>query len=388
MRLTLLLIAWVGASVAKAGPYQPLLDNEIIETLPNGFSSLRAQMKSPLQNPLAIAREHIRFGQSFLEPRYVQSARTIVQPATASLEKELLLGIIEQYLHDFPTAVSHFRAALQIDPENLEAIVQLGMIHTVKGELASARELFSRHPKLLGTEEGFVCLCIISSLSGDLQPSYRLLESAVGRNKFTPEKAAWVNASLAEMAIRLGDMPAARGWLERALLAQPDSLAILAQWFDFCLATKDYASVAAHPFFARITAPLSLRLRQAIALEKLGQLSPGDPLRAELEAWLFNGEERHAREQARFLLELKHDYESGLKIALRNFQVQREPADVLLILEAANGTGRVGDLKDVLLWMRQTKLEDSRASALLAQLKSPLPHNPDAERGSNSASVR
>ena len=72
------------------------------------------------------------------------------------------------------------------------------------------------------------------------------------------------------------------------------------------------------------------------------------------------GEAVHRREQARFLLDVAHDSSAALGAAQENWQVQREPADVLILLRAAHAAGRPDAAAPALQFVRQHGLEDAR----------------------------
>jgi hypothetical protein len=83
---------------------------------------------------------------------------------------------------------------------------------------------------------------------------------------------------------------------------------------------------------------------------------------ARYEAALKADDFTHAREHARFLLEVKGDSAGALKLAARNWQVQREPADVRVYLAAARAAGNQPALQVIQQWIAQTGYEDRWAS--------------------------
>ena len=60
-----------------------------------------------------------------------------------------------------------------------------------------------------------------------------------------------------------------------------------------------------------------------------------EQLRDRFEASRLRGDRVHLREEARFTLHLLNDPKAALKLAQENWQVQKEPADVRILLEAA-----------------------------------------------------
>jgi hypothetical protein len=71
----------------------------------------------------------------------------------------------------------------------------------------------------------------------------------------------------------------------------------------------------------------------------------------------------HRREQARFLLDVSADPKAALSAAQQNWQVQREPDDILILLRAAAAAGRPDAAQPARDFLRQQKLEDVRLNA-------------------------
>ncbi|MGH8628591.1 MAG: hypothetical protein ACREYC_26100, partial [Gammaproteobacteria bacterium] len=116
-----------------------------------------------------------------------------------------------------------------------------------------------------------------------------------------------------------------------------------------------------------------LVLRLGLAEKRLGapQLASHiDSLRARFAASRARGDSIHQGDEARFTLHLLADPQTALKLALANWEVQREPRDARLVLEAALAAREPAAAKPVLEMLERTSLEDVRLSALAARLKS------------------
>jgi len=108
-----------------------------------------------------------------------------------------------------------------------------------------------------------------------------------------------------------------------------------------------------------------LLLRHAIAV----QAAPAKAmaiaeLQARFAAAARRGDAIHQREQARFELQLRHDARAALDLALANWQVQKEPADLRVLLEAALAAHDPAAARPALAWRRQHGLEDSKIATL------------------------
>jgi hypothetical protein len=79
---------------------------------------------------------------------------------------------------------------------------------------------------------------------------------------------------------------------------------------------------------------------------------------ARYEAARLDGDFTHLREQARFILEVRGDAPQALRLAERNWQVQREPADVRIYYAAASAAADKTALRNLQTWIKQTHYED------------------------------
>ena len=104
-------------------------------------------------------------------------------------------------------------------------------------------------------------------------------------------------------------------------------------------------------------------LRMAIAQRQLN-----DPQLPETRALLANAfaveEQRneavHRREQARFLLDVEAQPSAALAAARQNWQVQREPADLLILLRAAHAAHQNGAAAAAAQFANLHAIEDVR----------------------------
>jgi hypothetical protein len=78
----------------------------------------------------------------------------------------------------------------------------------------------------------------------------------------------------------------------------------------------------------------------------------------------------HRREEARYALRLEGDGATALALAKQNFEVQREPADVRVLLEAALAMKDRAAAAPALAWMKSTGFADPRFTTLAAAVES------------------
>jgi hypothetical protein len=69
------------------------------------------------------------------------------------------------------------------------------------------------------------------------------------------------------------------------------------------------------------------------------------------------GDSLHKREEARYLLTIEGDAAGSLRLARENWRVQREPADLRVLAEAAGATGDAAALREVAEWTVANRLQ-------------------------------
>jgi hypothetical protein len=118
----------------------------------------------------------------------------------------------------------------------------------------------------------------------------------------------------------------------------------------------------------------ALLLRRVIALRGLGRdaAAPAARLRDSLAAADRREPGRHAREQARFALDVAADPREALRLAEANWAWQREPADAVLLLRAAQAAGRDGEptRRELARFVRERGWQDARLIDLHRSLAS------------------
>jgi hypothetical protein len=177
----------------------------------------------------------------------------------------------------------------------------------------------------------------------------------------------WLALMRAELAERLGDDATAPG-LFRLALAGEDDVYTRAAWADWLLARNRGAEALTLLERSPDAEADALLLRRVIALRQLGRDTKplADTMRERLAAADRLEPGRHAREQARFALDVEAQPREALRLAQANWSFQREPADAVLLLRAALAAGRDGDAarRDLASFLRERKWQDARLSAL------------------------
>jgi len=210
-----------------------------------------------------------------------------------------------------------------------------------------------------------ICLEGTRSLNGQLQAAYAQLQ-ALAPNELSNETRAWRASELGEMAVRLGDDTSAERWFAQTLRLAPGDTYTRAAYADLLLSERRAAETLALLKDYESMEPLLLRI--AIAQQQLGAPNAVRSRAQLAEAFRVEqqrGESVHRREQARFLLEVVHDPAAALEAATANWQVQREPADVLILLRTADAAHRPAAAAPALQFVHRASMEDARLAPYL-----------------------
>lgn len=343
-------LLWLPARL-DAAPWVPRSDAEVVQRLPYrpdaGERARRAALaRDPAQLGLAVAsaRQALERARLHGDPRELGVAQALLAPwwlrADAPVQTVVLRARVLQAQHDFDAALALLRGVLAradlASGERAQALLDAAALHQLRGELVPARALCEQLQPL-AREPAAVCLAELASLSGQARMAARTL-AQLGRG--LDPGLALVRAELAE---RLGDETQALA-LYRVSLMGEEAVYTRAALADWLLARSRAAEALALIESSPDAQADALLLRRAIALKLLGRSDVA--LTATLAARLQSGERRepgrHAREQARFALDVVGDAREALRLAQVNWAQQREPADAVLLMRAGLAAGPLG----------------------------------------------
>jgi tetratricopeptide (TPR) repeat protein len=250
----------------------------------------------------------------------------------------------------------------------------LATLDMVQGDYRSAGKDCAEVTATAGFEWGLACSGNLRSYIGRARQSLVLLHQAeASGDRITAGYQAWVQGLLAEAAERLGDWPLAESHYLSALRLQPRDNFLLVAYADFLLdrgRPKEVLGLLADHAQSD-TAFLRLALAHS-ALQSDQTARYIWVMTARFEALTLRGSDFFGREQARFALELQHEPQVALGLARRNWQVQREPWDTRLLLQAALAAGQPQAAAEALEFLQKTKLEDPVIEPLAQELRRQL----------------
>lgn len=315
-----------------------------------------------LQAALQLARLHLQRAKSLGDAREAGRAQAALarwwSDPQAPDEVLLLRAAIRQHQHAFDDALADLDRLVGRSPPHLDGRWLLASLLQTLGRLDEARAHCER---LDGAARvaGRVCVADIDSLRGDRDAVPRLLAELPDRFAASAP-GAWVRLVLAEAAEREGRDEDAQAAFHAAVRDAATPYARVA-YADWLLDRGRAAEVG--PLLAGAPDTDAVLVRRAVALHRLG-----DPRAAELAAALADrldaarrrGDPPHHREAARLALDLTGDAHAALAHARRNWTLQKEPADLLLLARAARAADDAAALAEVRGWIASQRWTDVR----------------------------
>ncbi len=366
-----------------AKPYTPADDAVVLERLPERTDPSLRDVKrlrvaldhNPGDLALAarLARRAIEAARETGDPRFLGQAQaalapwwTLAEPPSQAL---LLRATIRQSAHDFEGALADLDRLLAKQPADGQALLTRATVLTVQGRYAEARADCAHVARLAIPLVGIACDAAPASLSGESASAYRALRTALAGSPGNPDLVEWGDTLAAEIGERRGEFVAAEAHFLAALALDPRDPYLLAAYADFLLERDRPGEVV--PLVRDYVRNDSLLLRLVLAESRIPEARGAFAThRADLDdrfaAARRRGDSLHRREEARFALEIVRDPPAALKLARENWTVQRESADLRILAAAAKAAHDADALREVDEWLRRTRLEDARLTALMA----------------------
>lgn len=362
---------------AQALPRTPVADATVIEKLPfragdaraRELEALRARArKAPGDSDaaVALAQAYFDMAQARGDPRYVGYADAVVSQFEQHPTADLLVmrGMLRQYRHDFDEALSDFAAALTLAPERADAHAWRGAIYLVEAKYNNARKecaalLALQRPVLHGG-----CTGLVQAYTGQLTAAYATLQQALTLARYDDQRR-WLLTRLGEVSAWLGQNARAERHYRGALALGQDDAYLLAAWADFLLDNERPAEVIRLLAAWDASDPLLLRLAEAETLLQAPQAKTHEQaLEDRFAAAKLRGDTTHRAEEARFQLRLRKNPSLAVQLATANYQVQKEPRDLRVLLESALAAHNPAAAKPGRDWLLSTGFEDVRLRGL------------------------
>lgn len=357
-----------------AAPFVPGRDDVVLERLPEKGDPALAELKRmravllarprDLEIAIPVARRAIDAALRLGDPRFLGEAQSALAPWWTGDRVPpalmLLRASVKQSQHDFTGSLAELDRLVALHPELAQARLTRATVLTVLGRYDEALrdcEALVRHASSIVT---VACEASPASLSGNAKPAYEALVRALAYPGGNVGVREWALTIAAEIAARSGDFAAAERHFRGALALDAGDAYLRGAYADFLLDRGRPREALA--LVASDTRNDVLLLRLAFAEQQLPDMRAAfsahrAELAARFDAARRRGDSTHRREEARFRLFLESDAAGAVKLARDNWAVQREPADLRILIETARAA-RDADARSIAMrWVNDHGLE-------------------------------
>ncbi len=234
-----------------------------------------------------------------------------------------------QVEHRFDDALTILETALSLAPREDPGWLMAASIHLLRGAVDSAAEAcrrLSNSPSLAI----MTCHARVHTARGNPKKALRLLSAALqGSAAVGSEWLAWAYGAAGDAA-RSANNELAIDYYRRSL-SEVDNEQVRAALVDVLL--QEEMTAAADEVLDSEISSLALKVRRLIVDRRLDRLQYESvaELDRTFKRFAAAGDFTHAREMARFYLDVLPDLQLAREFAERNIAIQREPEDVLLV---------------------------------------------------------
>jgi tetratricopeptide (TPR) repeat protein len=369
---TVALLSAACVPLAHAGPYVPSSDSAVLAELPAGTHyadvSARRLAQSRVDVAIPLAQFYIQQSRLSGDLRYLGYAQAVLTPWVTQNppvpDVLVLQATLQQSRHEFSASLATLGRALTARPNDPQALLVRATVLRVLGRYSEAGVACEQFARIVEPRLGAICIQSLRGLNGHLESAYLELTQVSSQGWLNSEKS-WLLSELGEMAVRLGRDADAQRWFEQDLYLVPTDFYVRAAYADLLLRQARPGEALTLLQGRESFEPLLLRI--AIAQRQLHDprlAQSSVRLRAAFSAETQRGDAVHRREQARFLLEVEDQPNLSLAVALENWAVQREPDDVLVLVNAAKAAGSPAAAEPALDFVRAQGQSDARVNAV------------------------
>jgi hypothetical protein len=373
----------------EAAPFVPSNADDVVDQSPgsarkaaaaSALESRRAQAalsknKNNLDLALHIARHNIRRARIESDPRYLGQAEAALaswlNEARPPVTVLVLRANIRQSLHQFDAARTDLEQVVAREPANAQAWLTLATVAHVTGDIVMARTSCNNLRGLAEAPVHAACVAAIDGATGQAKSGAALIAKTLQTSRgINRELRGWIYTLQAELYERAGQTVSAEKFYRQALALDKRDAYATAAFADFLLDQRRANEVL--KLIPADTDSDILLLRRVLAAHDLklaDARTMADKLAARYDAARARSDQLHLREEARFVLHVRGRPAEALKLATQNWQVQKEPADLRVLLEAAIATKQRTDANIALAWLDNTRLEGRALAQLAAEAR-------------------
>lgn len=279
---------------------------------------------------------------------------------TPDVETLNLVATVRQYQHDFNGALRLLDQSIQREPGNATSLLDRATIQIVLGRFDLALQDCQSLSQLARPDIGFLCqstaLLLTKNASIVRDRLQRILERP---GLLDPSLTGWATGLLGEIAKLQGDIPQAKARFVEVIKADPLALRERLLLADLLLDEKSGRAVLT--LLSEAPDVDGVLIRRVLAARLIGDERLARKDSTELERRfrlnLDLGLTAHAREEARYFLEIAGNPQLALARAEVNWKLQHEFEDAQLLIDCAVAAGDPSKAVPVLLWINEQSVE-------------------------------
>lgn len=241
----------------------------------------------------------------------------------------------EQARHNFGRALELVDRHLAAAPNDDAAWLQKVALHLIRGEVLPAKAACRR----LGRTAVLVVVTCHARVAHATDAGQRFIEPLAALvngpelDALSAELRAWSLSVAGDLALAADRVDEAQRFYQRSL-AEHDNPQVRAAWVDILIAQREWTTASA--MIGSNPPSLTLQVQRLIVEKAVGSEIAKEIASMDLQfqQWWRDAEFEHAREMARFYLDVVGDSDRALKLARINATLQHEPEDRQLLARA------------------------------------------------------
>ena len=332
-----------------------------------------------LDAALAYARAVFILGLTEGDLRWFGSAKAALAPwwtaADLSAEGHFLRGLVKQGFHDFDAGLQDIERAIAQEPRRAEFWSWRFALHLLLANMAAAQQDTEEMARLFGSQEADVYRAVLLYRTGQPLPAVQMLTRAIrSPNNRDASSQDWLIFHLGE-AHRVAGQPAQAiaVWGQRLQASQQSHL-IRLSLAELLNQQGQYTQAKATALHKADTSSLTDALLMQALLASRG-LKDADEARlasqvgARLKSQALRQESLIERPKLIYQIAYGQDVAAGMALSIENWQLQKEPPDALLFVQAALALGQARAAGPVVDWAEKTGYNDPQLGSLIRQLQ-------------------
>lgn len=362
----LLLLSPLGTGIPGQYGYAPGHMPPSVKTALKAYEANPKDSKTTLET----ARTLINEGRTSGNADIVAKADTILSSLSGRgnmAEALKLRAISQQYLHNFDEALKLLNLSLSLKGDDATTLLTRANILLVQGKIKQAEQACRGLGAAGRLDLLLLCETTAKALGPEAGSAAKRLNVVLDSGRMDPALTGYAYSVLGEIAMFQGDNALAKSLLSQAQTADPETLRIRALHADSLLALGEpEVAIEAMDVPEQTDA---LLLRRAIAFKRSGREHELSRVSQEMDRRVRANARinhiGHAREEARYFLQVKNDPEKALERAEINWKAQKEYEDAWLLIESAKSAGKPERIEKVREWM---DAQNVTAPALVSRL--------------------